>query len=219
MKFETEVQLCQQFVAAHPRAEHLYFEVYMPTGRCDIVHKENTVITIYEAKLRLSIDLLEQCINRREYAHFVYAVVPSYKRHSFLEKLFTDYGIGVLTFWENRYAEPGDRIYRNIPTVRELKRPKLNRTPKTFKLYEENKKEIPGSQNAGITPFSIMVRVIKDYLLKKGKSPVDDVFKSQEYYGTLKQFKTNIYQWTRTGVIKGVKMERGELSLIKETIV
>lgn len=217
MNIESEKELCEKFIAAHPRSEHLYFEVYVPSGRADIVHKECAIITIYEAKLRLSLELLEQCINRKPYAHFVYAVVPQSKRRNrFLESLFEDYGIGVISFYSNRYLNVGDakiREYRNIDTLHEYIRPKFFRTPKSITLYEENKNEIAGSKNAGITPFGIMVKAIKDKLehSRKKPMPIDELFKHQQYYGTLKQFKTNIYQWIKKGVITGIEMEKGYL--------
>lgn len=220
MKIQSEIELCEKFIAAHPRAEHLYFEVHLPGGRADIVHSENKIITIYEAKKRLSLELLEQCINRKSYAHFVYAVVPEVNsRNYFLESLFGDYGIGVISIRteEIRVDKEGDQKikswrYMNIPILREHAKAKFFRTPKKITLYEENKKEIAGSKSSGITPFAIMVKNIKEQL-SRGKKNVDYIFKHQTYYGTLKQFKTNIYAWIRNGVITGIEMEKGELWL------
>jgi len=218
MKITSEKELCEKFIAAHPRSEHLYYEVYVPSGRADIVHKERAIITIYEAKMRLSLELLEQCINRKPYAHFVYAVIPeSKKRNYLLERFFRDYGIGVISFYSNQYFDNSEefRKYRQVVTLREFISPKFFRSPEPIKLYEENKKEIAGSQNAGITPFGIMVKNIKEKLSnsRSGKVSVDKLFDCQSYYGTLKQFKTNIYQWIRKGVITGIEMEKGMLWL------
>lgn len=213
MKIKTEVELCQKFVAAHPRTEHLYFEVHVPGGRCDMVHKEHNIITIYEAKLRLNIDLLEQCINRKPYAHFVYAVVPE-ANQSFLRLLFHNHGIGVIEMRDERIHEDW-RHYKTIGLLREVEHPAFNRTPENITLYEENKKEVAGSQNSGVTPFSIMVTKITEHLKARGELSVETVFQHQSYYGTLKQFKTNIYQWIRTGVIKGIWMEKGKMGLTK----
>lgn len=210
MKIKTEAELCKLFIDAHPRKEHLYFEVYIPGGRCDMIHKETSIVTIYEAKLRLNIDLLEQCINRKPYAHFVYAVVPEKvsRRNTFLESLFKDYGIGTIMLRDD-YSEGANFL-------NEIQKPTFNRHPKSITIYEENKKEIAGMQNGGITPFQIMVNHIKQHLSKRGESTIDEVFKQQHYYGALKQFKTNIYQWIRAGVIKGIEMEKGKMRLTNE---
>ena len=207
MKLSSEKELCERFIEAHPRREHLFFEVDMPRGRADIVHKEHTIVTIYEAKLSLSIDLLEQCINRKDYCHYIYAVIPYSirRRNSFLHKVFEDYGIGTIIVHDH------DRYEGKIRPLEEIKKPKLNRSPKAITLYEENKTEIAGLKHAGITPFGIMVRKIKETLEWKSPQKIDTVFEQQSYYGTLKQFKSNIYQWIRVGVITGIKMEKGML--------
>lgn len=214
MKIKTETELCEKFIAAHPRSEHLYFEVHLPGGRADIVHKEHNIISIYETKLQLNISLLEQCINRKPYANFVYAVVPQAK-HGFLRTLFSDYGIGVIELRQERLSYEW-RDYKELTLLKEVTHPFYNRSPEKITLYEENKKEIAGSQSSGVTPFSIMVKQIKSHLEHRGELSIGPVFEHQKYYGTLKQFKTNIYQWIRTGVIKGIIMEGGKMSRCKE---
>ncbi len=214
MKIKTEIELCEKFISAHPRSEHLFFEVHLPGGRADIVHKEHEIISIYETKLQFNISLLEQCINRKPYAHFVYAVVPQARR-GFLMTLFQDYGIGVIELrHERKYDDWKHR--EEICLLRELGNPFYNRHPKNITLYEENKKEIAGVQSSGITPFSIMVKHIKEHLEHRGELPIETIFEHQKYYGTLKQFKTNIYQWIRIGVIKDIWMEKGKMGIIKQ---
>lgn len=214
MKIESEKILCEKFIEAHPRREFLFFEVNVPGGRCDLVHKETSIVTIYEAKMRLSIDLLEQCINRKPYAHFVYAVVPEKRKgNGFIAKLFEDYGIGVISM-VNVSGWPIDHPKQHY-SISELKKPSLNRYPKSITIYEENKTEVAGSQHAGITPFGIMVKRIKEVLVR-GELPIDEVFQSQTYYNTLKQFKSNTYAWIRNGVIEGIGMKNGKMYLVKE---
>lgn len=214
MKFKTEAELCEKFIAAHPRSEHLYFEVYAGGGRCDIVHKENNIVSIYETKLDLNLSLLEQCINRKPYANFVYAVVPPFKRKFFLQQLFNDYGIGIISFWSHTTYTHNWKHWVDTTVLRENITPCYNRFPKKITLYEENKKEIAGSQAAGVTPFSLMVENIKSQL-QKGSRPIDYIFEKQSYYGTLKQFKTNISAWIRRDVIKGIGMHKGIMYLLE----
>lgn len=227
MKINSEKELCEKFIRAHPRPEHLYFEVHMQTGRADIVHSECNIVTIYEAKMRLSIELLEQCINRRPYAHFVYAVVPQIKKRKyFMEKLFEDYGIGIISIDDTtRIYNPEGNIeslhYRNVERLRQYAKPKFIRNPQKITLYEENKKEVAGvrGNSTSMTPFKIMVKDIK-YLISSSRTKkvsINQVFESQRYYTTLKQFKTNIYQWIRKGVITGIEMEKGMLWLVNES--
>lgn len=204
----TEVDLCKMFVDAHPRSEYLYYEVHIPGGRCDIVHKEHGIISIYETKLQLNISLLEQCINRKPYANFVYAVVPEYRNKPFLEKLFSDYGIGIISFRDDSGYDEW-RHWTRHTLLREMAYPMYNRNPIPITVYEENKKEIAGSQQSGVTPFALMVKKIKSHLRHGDKRTIAEVFSYQTYYGTLKQFKTNIYQWIRTGVIKDLEMGDG----------
>lgn len=212
MRIKTETELCEKFIAAHPRSEHLYFEVEVGGGRCDMLHMENKIVSIYEAKLRLNTTLLRQCINRKPYAHFVYAVVP-YASDYFLRQLFKDYGIGVIELRDHTEWDSW-KHYKEITLLQQMHSSVYNRHPKPIKLYEENKREIAGAQNAGVTPFSIMVKHIKQYLASPHTSKkVDDVFHQQNYYGNLKQFKTNIYQWIRRGVITGIVIEKGMMRL------
>jgi len=202
MKKETEVDLCRRFVKAHPRPEHLYFEVYVPSGRCDVVHSEGGIVTIYEAKLALNATLLEQCVARKVSAHYVYAVVPKLlRRQDFIRGLFVHFGIGIIVPENGR--------------LREVSPPRIFRKPQKITLYEENRKEIPGSQAGGITPFGLMVRDMKGELHRRGrKALVSEIFETQYFYKTPKQFRSNIYQWIRRGVIKGVDIGGGELWLI-----
>lgn len=219
MKVKTEKELCEIFISAHTRPEHLYKEVHLPGGRADMVYRENSITAIYEMKLSLNIDLLEQCINRKPYAHYVYAVVERPKRQNqFVQQLFSDYGIGII-YVEGRDFEV--KVQRGWPYVRvnmciEQIRPILNRTPKAITLYEENKTEIAGVKHAGVTPFQLMVKAIAIHVEKKGPSKMEDVFKIQRYYGTLKQFKNNIYNWCRKGVITEFYLEKGSLYISKQ---
>lgn len=158
---------------------------------------------------------------RKPFAHYVYAVVPQPKRpNEFLFKLFADYGIGIL-FIRNTHFDASAFIknkksswnYIDVLLFDEKAKPRFNRTPKEIKLYDENKSQIAGVKNGGITPFAIMVKSITKFLVKRGPQKLADCFEHQIYYGKLTQFKSNIYQWCRKGVIKDFRLEKGVLIL------
>ena len=123
---------------------------------------------------------------RKPFAHYVYAVVPQPKRpNEFLFKLFADYGIGIL-FLRNTHVDAnafnkkkkGGWNYIDVLLFDEKAEPRFNRTPKEIKLYDENKSQIAGVKNGGITPFAIMVKSIAKFLEKRGPQKIGGLFRT-----------------------------------------
>lgn len=200
----SEKELCQKFISMHPRPECLYFEVGCYGGIADIVYFEAPVVTIYEGKTSLTAKLLEQCVERKKCAHYVYAVIPEGKRNSFMTGLFKQFGIGIISV--SSYGSKTELHYDSSP--------RINRKIIAPALEDFHKTNDAGAKNGRVTGFGNMINLLKKFITDKGGiATIDACFPEQSYYATPKQFKSNIYQWINKGIITGLKMYDGNIML------
>lgn len=206
----SEEELCKRFISAFPKPDSLYYEVECYGGVADMVFVEKPVTVIYEAKTSFSTKLLLQCIDRRNAANYVIAVIPGGRFDHQMKRLFSDYGIGVISVETiNSYNKPARY------GLREDLSPKMFRATYPLKVKDFHKTNIPGTQHGRTTGFGNMVNEVVAEIKrsKNQKISLEDGLGCQGYYKTLKQFKGNIYQWCRTGIIKDFYLEQGYLFL------
>lgn len=155
-------------------------------GRPDIVVRNKKLITIIEMKTSLSMDLLEQALNWRYIAHYVYIAIPKPKHNinRFALRILKDYGIGILQIevpskWEMEYIESGENEYRFY--VNEKQKPKLFRTSKQIIDWNKVLKDIYRCENnidAGVrgggynTPYKEMIDDVKRYIYRNNNAPI-----------------------------------------------
>ncbi|WP_029421754.1 hypothetical protein [Alicyclobacillus macrosporangiidus] len=149
----------------------VYSEVQLDR-RADVVGRCGKFIAVVELKRSLSLDLIEQCVDWRRFAHYVYAAVPAPKRHvnGYARDLLRREGIGLLTI------EPA----RPVPFVPQNQQPqfwvsceltpRLNRQAYTDfllrHLHEEHRTGPPGGHRGGgyVTPYRLTMGRIRDVL-------------------------------------------------------
>ncbi|WP_055744731.1 hypothetical protein [Brevibacillus choshinensis] len=132
-------------------------------GRADIVVTNGQLVGVVEMKQSLSLDLIEQALRWRGYAHYIWIAIPyqpkSYKK--FVTMVLRDYGIGVLTIskfgsvWPDKTAT---FARRTLPYLKEA-------------LTEHHQtSEVKGGQSGGgyITPYRITMNQIRRYLNQEG---------------------------------------------------
>ncbi len=128
-------------------------------GRADVVVTNGPLVGVVEMKQSLSLDLIEQALRWRGYAHYIWIAIPyqpkSYKK--FVTMVLRDYGIGVLTISKFGSVWPD-------------KMPKLARSTLPYlrdALTEHHQtSEVKGGQSGGgyITPYRITMNQIRRYL-------------------------------------------------------
>lgn len=128
-------------------------------GRADVVVTNGQLVGVVEMKQSLSLDLIEQALRWRGYAHYIWIAIPyqpkSYKK--FVTMVLRDYGIGVLTIskfgsvWPDKMPQ---LARRTLPYLRDA-------------LTEHHQtSEVKGGQSGGgyITPYRITMNQIRRYL-------------------------------------------------------
>lgn len=176
----------KDYFLANPNNE-IYTEVLgLGGGRPDIVLRTNKkIITIIEMKTTLSMNLLEQAINWRYKANYVYIAIPEPKTkniNGFARKILADYGIGLLfidiptkEIYEKYYKDGEDNSCKYL--ISEKIKPKFFRTKKEIidwnvvlkdiYRYENNIKG--GSKGGGYnTPYKDLICDVKKYVYRKG---------------------------------------------------
>ncbi|MBO8169328.1 MAG: hypothetical protein H0Z35_09125 [Thermoanaerobacteraceae bacterium] len=160
--------------------EEAGYEVYTEVEadsfrRADIVAVCKPVVTIVELKTSLSLSLLEQLVEWKGKAHYIYGAVPMPKNervNQFARKMLVKEGIGLLgmhrlfnNYWDDWDPEKDkDKIY-----VREEIRPKLNRNISINwdeVLTEEHKHWVDGGIKGGgyVTAYKLTIQRVKEFL-------------------------------------------------------
>jgi len=181
----------------------VYPEVPTSNGICDIVVKDQHIISSIEVKKNFNFEVLEQAIRNKTIAHYSFIAVPSFKKMSFKKQLCKDYGVGL-------YVLEGNYISLLVEA-------QFNRTASTPKLEEWMKRSTPGTKNDRYTPFKIMIEGIETRLKRKGgKAKFEDVFDIKfSTYSTLQSAKNTLYSHCRNGVVTSFSFDKEYLVLNK----
>lgn len=195
----------------HDLRQDVYCEVETGCGRIDIVSVGGGVITAVELKVRLSLDVLGQAIDRSRYVHRSVAAFPmpkqAYYKRLILSAVSESTGIGI---WI---------VKRNV--VDELHAPRLYRKPCDryirAALRDEQKQQLAGVSKGYWSPFQqtraalvSFVRANPGCTLKSAMKAVD------HHYASHSTAYNSMSKWVRTGVIKEVeRREDGGLYLVE----
>lgn len=200
----------------------LYFEVQTNMGITDIVGVQDKIYSGFEIKNSFGLAVIEQAINNKWLYHYNYVCIPFIKISDLSQlgiKICEQNGIGILGFRrdiaEKVSLEKYLENYLPYEGFAEILKPKINRKVFLPELHDYHKRSIAGSQNDRMTGFKEMVEMIKKYLDRRGVCKYSELFEHQYYYKNLSNFKANFYTYVRNGVIKGIEINRGNVSLIK----
>jgi hypothetical protein len=147
----------------------VFAEVEAWGGRADIVGKSHPAYCVVELKTSLTMDLMEQAIRWKRFAHYIYIGIPMRKKmiHPFAMKVLSDNNIGVLQI--DRYGSVYD--LSNARYNRPLMRSKYGSTFSWDNfLYEEQKTWINGGSDGGgyVTPYKMTIKRVRIYLERVG---------------------------------------------------
>lgn len=187
----------------------VYQEVSIPGGRADVVATRGPVVAIFETKLSLSFDLLEQCRRRLAWAHLVYAVVPSSKFRRAGAAIFEYFGIGV---WEISMRGTGQISCLSHPFFWRKADAESTRSA----LYEAQKTAASAGSNHGgyHTPFRETEARLAS-LLKTGPIEIKTALAEiDHHYGSVKSAKSCIIGRIKDGTISKIGMRKEGRSVV-----
>lgn len=184
-------------------------EVVLPWGRADIVavrpmpFSNGRCVHIVETKTSWSLSLIEQALQRQEFAHYVSIAAPQTKKkhHSpALRMICKDYGLGIMTV---SGADPIVDEYRVEPArlcrgLRAAKRMNWGPWRTLSMLHEDQKRFVPGSATGSgySTKFSRTMDRCERFIAKHpGCTVAELVAGVDSHYASNSGFKQGILSW------------------------
>lgn len=160
--------------------------------------KDDLTISV-ETKCSMTIKVLEQSYNWRNYASQVYVCVPApkfkaRKSRNFILEVCKKMNIGVF------YLQNGEIVEKFTPTI--------NTKYKLPKLYEEQKYSRAGNSDSEFyTSFKNTVKNINNFMSDKESYKFSDMIKEIEHhYRTDNSAKSSVKKMIKLGVINGYKI-------------
>jgi hypothetical protein len=201
-------------------------------GRPDIVIRtDKKIITIVEMKTSLSMELLEQSVNWRYKANYVYIAIPERKNkriNRFALKILKDNGIGILLIKVPSKAESnideGDLEYRDCVT--EMMKPKLFRPKKDVigwnnilkHIYKYENNIAGGSKGKGYnTPYKAMIIDVKRYIYRN-KNKFVQINELIEKLDSIKSHYSNP-KASLYNALSSIEDEQFEMSVVNKKIL
>jgi hypothetical protein len=223
MKKHSEADIAAALVAHLEDAGHdVYQEVEYRGAIIDIVSVTGPEVWAIETKLTWSLDLLTQCVERKNLVHRVFAAVPVSKTdHS---RLFAELGIGsYVVSMGGRYGGYGD----SAPYVEMRHRPSRT-TPRSFASWPRELKARlgpgykthakAGSPNGAgrWTPFrETCERVAYEVKKNPGITLKELIDGMNHHYTSAASARSSIRKWIELKKVPGVegRVEEGKLRL------
>lgn len=221
-------KVSEQTIASHvlnylaEQGLDLYQEVPLPSSMASVdivgVFPNNKEVWVVETKTSWSVDLLEQCLERKRYVHRVYAAAPLTKKIPL--QLAIELGIGLITV--NAHDV---RRSVGLPTVRfHLEAPRLSPDARVGRLLRsslrpEHKTVVAaGSANATgrWTPFRETSKQLRNHVARNPGCLLFEAVRSvQHHYRTANNARASLAARIREGLVPGVKIsvEGGRLLL------
>lgn len=165
MTFKTESEMFEPLkVYFEEKGYVVYSEVVLPGGgRADLVAADDKRIVCVEMKKSLSMDLIDQAIERKASFAYVFLAVPERKSYlpRFVERIFRKYGIGIL------YVTKGGQVYEKKAAL--YRRAFDKNVDIGSYLKPEQRNGIPGGSKGGgyVTEYSLMISRVRRYLERK----------------------------------------------------
>lgn len=165
MTFKTESDMFEPLKKHFLEAGYeVYSEVVLPGGgRADLVAANDTKIVCVEMKKSLSMDLIDQVIERKASFAYVFLAIPERKTGfpRFIERILRQYGIGILYVMKDGY------IHEERPSL--YRRAFDKKTNIKSYLKPEQQTGIPGGSKGGgyVTEYGLMIKQVRRYLERK----------------------------------------------------
>lgn len=168
----------QDYFQSNPCNEIFTEVVGLKGGRPDMVIRNQDVITIIEIKTSLSMSLIEQAMNWRYKADYVYIAIPKpiYEINSSSFKILRDNGIGILvinvpTVRKMKYKFYVTQLLKPIEFENPIRRSSWNECLKDIYRCENNVKG--GNSGGGYnTPYKAMILNVKRYIYENSNAPI-----------------------------------------------
>jgi len=199
-----ETDLAKQLIKSFDGTDYeIYQEVSTPNGSADIVLKY-TFLWAVEVKLGMNLTVLAQAHYNQRYFNYSSICVPgksvNSKTFDFGRKICKEWGIGIFI------------------GTREYLKPRLNRKAliKRIILHERMKTyaEAGNSNGDRWTPFNQTVDDLKRYIHANPGCRLNDALSEiKHHYSSLSTAQNSIRQWIKTGVIEGISLNRGILTM------
>ncbi len=213
MGFKSEVELAKVIIQyLKEMGWEIYQEVQISSGGniADIVAKQGNLIWILECKLSLSLYLIAQAKEWKNFGHYVSIVTPT-KRGSksfyIAEDILKHYGIG--------HFEVSDYGYNKEFSIYQRSSPRLNRKAMVHhvkKYLTDTQKdwgaEAGNANKLRYTPFQDtkrqLIQTVKDYPGLTIKELIDSI---NHHYSSDKNAKSSILQWIHKGIINELELK------------
>jgi hypothetical protein len=202
-------------VVAHLEARgcDVYQEVELPRGSggcADIVAIAGTELWIVETKVNWSLDLLEQCVDRRRFAQRVFAAVPLKRGFATHERLALELRIGAMPVVIDRRADRPLKVgvYRDAPALPGERSAALRNI-----LAPRHKTAAPAGTNGGgrYTLYVATCDRLREVVEQEpGTALADAVTRITHHYASHSSAISSLGKWIKRGKVPGVTWRRGE---------
>lgn len=215
MTKRSEQEVAAQVVAYLEDCGHdVYQEVEVRGGVADIVALAGAELWIVETKTSWSLELLDQCVARRDQAHRVFAAVPwarQWKRGAFIARRL---GIGSFEVHfplsRETWTKPVELFLGELPprTSADQRQVRYVRD----RLSPEHKTHARAGAPGGAgrwTPFrntcEQVARVVRE---RPGCSLKEAIETVKHHYSSHACARASIAKWAESGKVPGVRLER-----------
>lgn len=176
--------------------------------RADIVATRRSLIVVVEQKTSMSLALLEQCIQWKPYAHYVYGATPCPKRVSDTGHFFCKhFGIGLLSVRASSVS---------VPVTPKMSR-KISDKLKLSLCEEQKYGPVGGSAGGGyVTPYALTMMRVKEFLQKNGWADISEITRNVPTHYAGKSAKLSLrnallsfeHDWCESKVVKNTLLFR-----------
>lgn len=188
----------------------VYQEVEVAGGVADIVARVGAELWIIETKLRLSIALLIQAMERRRHAHRVYCAGPYTRTLRDFAWLCREVGIGLFEVHvgtDSRWDHP--QVKEIAPSLRWNTRP----VALAAKLRPEHQTHAAAGTNGGRwTPFRDTCEQLLEVVTRNPGVPLGDAVASiRDHYSSKAAARSHLAGWIAANKVPGVFICEGAL--------
>jgi hypothetical protein len=188
----------------------VYQEVTLPRSGdiADIVATRGGELWVVETKTSWSLDLLEQCMSRRRYAHRVFAACPLKRGFRDRAALALELKIGSIAVRMDRHDSHLNhaRGYQQAPLLEGILTSQLRAS-----LSPQHKTRAPAGTNGGgrYTPFVATCEALRALVQQEpGITLSDAVSKITHHYSSRASAISSLAKWIERGKVPGVVWHR-----------
>lgn len=168
-------------------------------------------VWIIEVKTGWCLDLLRQCVDRRRFAHRVFAACPSSRSQHDTQEICRDLGIGVLTVHVDADESFSRKVRPAVMARRQSSDPRFASALRARCSDGHKTHAKAGAPSAGgrYTPFrdtcdqlAAVVRAVPGILLR------DAIDRIRHHYGSVATARSTLPKWIQEGKVPGVQIVR-----------